>query len=511
MKPSVNILKRWEEYREGMIRETPAPINETAKQRKDRIAHLEAHPEEWFKYYFKKFYSSEPAGFHMRATKRVLKNYKRWYEVRAWSRELSKSTRTMMEVMYLSLTGKMRNTLLISHSWDNATELLMPYMIAMESNPRILNDYGVQKGFRSWEVGKFITRGGVAFRAIGAGQSPRGSRNEEARPDCVIVDDIDTDEKSRNQKRIEDTWKWIERALIPAMSVAGNKLIIFCGNIISKESVIVKASRVADYFEVINIRDKDGKSSWPEKNSEADIDYILSKISYTSCQQEYYNNPITEGTVFKEVHYKKMRPLREYPFLISYGDPSFKSTRKNDYKAVALVGKYKNEYHVIKAFVDQTTTATMANWYKHIFDMCEGKVPVYFFIEANATQDTIMEQVKRTVVENGWSFGITADYRAKGDKFSRIESALEPINSNGQLWLNEAEKEDLHMKRLEDQFLALEPSLSAHDDGPDAVEGGKWILDRKLVASKGIQLGRRGYKNKNPQKPISLKHNPKKF
>ena len=280
------------------------------------------------------------------------------------------------------------------------------------------------------------------------------------------------------------------------MSVAGNKLIIFCGNIISKESVIVKASRVADYFELINIRDKNGKSNWPQKNSEADIDYILSKISYTSAQQEYYNNPITEGTVFKEIQYKKMDPIENYRFLVAYGDPSFKSTRKNDYKAVILIGKVRNEYHVLKAFVEQTTTATMGSWYKAMFDYVNDRVPLYLYIEANATQDTIMEQVQKTIVENGWAFSITPDYRAKGDKFSRIEAALEPINSNGTFWFNIAEKKDLHMKRLEDQFLALEPSLSAHDDGPDAVEGGKWILDRKILSSKGIDLGKRGRNKK---------------
>jgi hypothetical protein len=494
-----NNLLRWEKFRESMIKESPAPLNETSKEKKDRIARLEADPESWKAYYFKKFYTSEPADFQKRATRRIEKHYKQWYEVRAWSRELAKSTLTMMDTMRLMLMGRMRNMLLISHSFDNACELLMPYMIALESNPRILNDYGIQKGFRSWEIGKFITRAGASFRAIGSGQSPRGTRNEEARPDIIVIDDIDTDEKGRNQKRIEDTWKWIERALIPAMSVAGNKLIIFCGNIISRESVIVKASRVADYFEVINIRDKNGRSTWPQKNSEADIDYILSKISYTSAQQEYFNNPITEGTVFKEMSYKKMAPLEAYRFLVAYGDPSFKSTRKNDYKAVILIGKIFNEYHVIKAYVEQTTTARMAEWYNELHDYVKGRVPLYMFIEANATQDLIFDQVKRFIVDHGWQFMVTGDYRTKGDKFSRIETALEPINSNGQLFLNAAEKDNPHMKRLEEQFLALEPSLSSHDDGPDAVEGGKWILDKKIVSAAGIQLGKRGY-NKNKKR-----------
>jgi hypothetical protein len=72
------------------------------------------------------------------------------------------------------------------------------------------------------------------------------------------------------------------------------------------------------------------------------------------------------------------------------------------------------------------------------------------------------------------------DKRSKPDKFTRIEGNLEPLNRAGKLIFNEAEKGNPHMMRLEQQFLAVEPKLSACADGPDAVEGGKWVIDHKL-------------------------------
>ena len=186
--------------------------------------------------------------------------------------------------------------------------------------------------------------------------------------------------------------------------------------------------------------------------------------------------------------------------MVAYGDPSFKDSRKNDFKAVVLLGKYKDEYHIIKAFMGQTTTAAMAEFYNELNKYVNGRVPVYYYIEANATQDIIFEQIKRHINEAGWGFSIVGDYRKKGDKFSRIESALEPINRNGQLYFNIAEEKNPHMQILKDQFLALDPQLSGHDDGPDAVEGAKYKLDRKIVASGGITMGKRGvgnYRNKN--------------
>ena len=127
----------------------------------------------------------------------------------------------MMEVLKLALLGEVKNILYISNSYDNAERLLMPLMISLESNPRIINDYGVQQRPGSWESGEFVTVGGCSFRALGAGQSPRGTRNE-ARPDVIVFDDIDTDQDTRNPDIIKKRWEWIEQAVIPTVSISGN-------------------------------------------------------------------------------------------------------------------------------------------------------------------------------------------------------------------------------------------------------------------------------------------------
>ena len=75
-------LDLWGEFRDNISKSTPVDLNETQGEKKKRIADLEKHPEKWFKFYFPKFYTSEPAPFHLKATKRVLSNAE-WFEVRA--------------------------------------------------------------------------------------------------------------------------------------------------------------------------------------------------------------------------------------------------------------------------------------------------------------------------------------------------------------------------------------------------------------------------------------------
>ena len=86
-------LKQWDDYRQSIMQSTPVDVNETYEQKQKRIAYLEANPQEWKKYYFPKYFKYESPDFHIRASKRILKNFKEkrhWYEVKHWVRGLAK-------------------------------------------------------------------------------------------------------------------------------------------------------------------------------------------------------------------------------------------------------------------------------------------------------------------------------------------------------------------------------------------------------------------------------------
>lgn len=479
------LLKDWEEYYSQFISDVEVDSTETELDKVNRISKLENNPEDWFKYYFPKYCSAEPAPFHIAATKRLLA-HRRWYEVRAWSRELAKSARSMFEVLYLALTGKIRNFLIVSNSYDNACRLLLPFQMQLEKNLRVINDYGEQFNVGKWETGEFVAKCGCSFRALGAGQSPRGTRNEAARPDFILVDDIDTDEECRNPDRIRQKWDWIEQALIPTISVSGDARILFNGNVIAKDCCIARAGKVADKFDIINIRDKNGVSSWA-KNTEEDIDFILSKISTKSAQQEYFNNPLSEGEVFKEITWGKIPPVNKFRNIIVYGDPSPSNSKNKagSMKSVCAIGLLDNKYYLLNCRLDHATNSEFVDWFYEINESVKStSVQLYNFVENNKLQDPFYEQVFKPLFaqkakEKGYYLNIAPDTRTKPDKFSRIEGNLEPINRSGRLVFNEAEKGNPHFERMAEQFLLITPQLKAPADGPDCVEGGVWIATQK--------------------------------
>ncbi|NIJ45050.1 hypothetical protein FHR24_001489 [Wenyingzhuangia heitensis] len=484
-------LELWEEYKANAFKSSPVDKSETPSEKRKRITYLEAHPEKWFKYHFSNFYTSEPAPFHLAATKRILKNAE-WYEVRSWSRELSKSGRTMMEVLFLVLTGRKKNVLMVSNTKDNAERLLLPYKLLLETSETIINDYGVQQKVGKWEADEFVTKKGASFRALGAGQSPRGTRNDAVRPDVILIDDIDTDEECRNKKRIKAKVKWINEALYATRSVSEPLLWIACGNLIAKFCCITEMAKVADKHEIINIRDKDGNSTWPQKNTEALIDRTLSKIPWSAQQKEYYNNPVSEGDTFKEITWGVCPPLKSCDHVIIYADPSTSNkdrgkSKQASHKGVVIVGAKGRKRYVYKVWLDQTNNANFVDWLYEAYEYIKekGVDSARVHVENNSLQDPHYTQVLLPLVyqkadEYGYTVPITPDTRKKPDKFFRIEGTLEPLNRLGNLIFNIAQKKEPNMVRMVEQMLGVSEDATVMD-GPDALEGGCWLLNKRTV------------------------------
>jgi len=152
---------------------------------------------------------------------------------------------------------------------------------------------------------------------------------------------------------------------------------------------------------------------------------------------------------------------------------------------VSLLGKLDGKLYVIRTRLDKALNAEFIDWYVQLLDSIQGKTSVYCYMENNKLQDPFFQQVFQPLVakvrrERGIQLHIRPDERKKTDKATRIEANLEPLNRMGHLILNEAERDNPHMRELADQFSLFTLNLKYPADGPDAVEGGNRIIDELL-------------------------------
>ncbi|MBK8847292.1 MAG: phage terminase large subunit [Bacteroidetes bacterium] len=493
MKVSKQSLTRWQMHCTKVQQQTVVDGFENEMSKAERIERAKNDYQFFVEYYFPHYAKNKCGQFQIDAANEVANN-KKLRALFEWARGHAKSTHfDLMIPLWLKVKGELNVMILVGKSEDNAKTLLGDLQAELQYNQRYIHDYGEQINVGSWEDGKFITKDAKAFFALGRGQSPRGLRFREHRPDYLVVDDLDDDELVQNENRVTKMLDWILEALFNTMDM-GKGRFVFVGNRISKNSVLAHFAQVPGIFHtVVNALDENGNPTWHEKYTKEDIQQVIDTIGVRRSQKEFFNNPITDGAVFKlkDIRYKKIDPLASYRYLVSYTDPSFKSGAKSDYKATVLIGKNKTgEFHLLKSFVAQTTVREMVRWHYALQENYGIATPIYFYMESNFLQDILFDEFTKMGNESGKQIPIKGDTRNKPDKFQRIES-MQPLFERGMIFFNEDEKENPGTKKLIEQLLMFEKGSRYHDDGPDAIEGAIWMLNFKTRVDMPLIIGRR--------------------
>lgn len=475
------------------ITDTTLLKEETPAQKEQRIRRLLANYAAFCEYYFPHYLQLRDkatgeiirtihnAPFHNEAARKV-KNTPNLKAVFKWPRGHAKSTHfdIFLPLHLIFQTKRLINFMVIvGKSEDAAVRLLGDIQAELEYNQRLIADFGQQKNDGDWQDGEFRTKDGVKFLACGRGQSPRGLRDREARPDYIVIDDLDDDELCNNERRVNTLTDWVKEALFGSLDV-GRGRFIMVGNLISKNSVLYNISHTKGvYLSEVKAVDGNGNPVWAEKWTREEALAYADFVGYRAWQKEMMHNPIREGSIFKAewIRYTKILPLHRYEQIVCYTDPSFKATKSNDYKACRVWGRTGTQLHLITCYVRQDTVSGMVRWLYNLYESLPENVAVSFYMEANFMQDTILDEFAAEGNIRGYQLPIMPDRRKKPDKIQRIE-AVSPLWERGCVYYNAALKDDKDMQTGIEQTLSLERGSNAHDDAPDADEGAIYILQR---------------------------------
>jgi predicted phage terminase large subunit-like protein len=528
-------LVDWDAFKKNIAKETPVDYSESPGQQKARIDRLKSDHEAFCKYYFPHYASSEFAPFHRRFMDKLLKN-KRIYMVRKWSRDHAKSvTAGVFAPVLLMVRGELKTMLLASRSFDNAVELCRAMISELEANQRLIHDFGPFVSLNQWEAGKWVTRDGVSIRAIGAGQSPRGTRNQEARPDFILLDDIDDDEVCRNPKRLDQLWEWVSKSLFGTFSLTGKARFVVVNNVIAPDAIVLRASEQADDVEQIDALQKGpvdkklvkqlterlanckekaerrvlGRAldyaklgmmpSWPQRFQLMDIAYMVDKMGSVNAQGEYFNDPQVNGTTFKKewMQFKPLPKLTAYNYpLIAYLDPGFKKTKTSDTKSLVLVGIMNGEYHIHKVFCANATPEEFVDWsYAIDAHVKRGNGAYRLLMEEVFFQSILYKDFAAAARRKGYPVPVQGDTRKKPDKHARIQG-IAGYFERGEVFFEASLQGEHHTKEFIQQFISFRPGTRTADDGPDALEGAIFLLQQGVLSNSPPELGVRALNKK---------------
>ena len=486
----------WQEHCRQIqsITDTKSLVRETAVEKERRIHRLQKDYAAFCEYYFPHFLQQRDkvtgevvrivhnAPFHNAAALKV-KNTPNLKAVFKWPRGHAKSTHMdIFTPLWLMFQPKrlIDFMVVVGKSEDSANRLLGDIQAELQYNKRIIADYGKQMSMGDWTEGEFTTKDGVHFLACGRGQSPRGLRKRESRPDYIVIDDLDDDELCRNPRRVREMTDWVKEALFGALDV-GRGRFIMVGNLISKTSVLADICKTKGvHVSEVKAVDGEGNPTWREKWTKEEARTYAEFVGYRAWEKEMMHNPIIEGTVFKQewIKYAKRPAWRDFDELVLYIDPSWKSKKTNDTKAAKLWGKYKSQLWHLRAFVRKASVAELVRWCYDLYEWSlEQNIPIRFMMEASFMQDIILDDFTIEGNLRGYQLPITGDKRKKPDKFQRVE-AISPLWERGFVYYDLSQKDDQDMQAGIAQTLAFEKGMSGNDDAPDADEGAIWQLQR---------------------------------
>lgn len=529
-------IKKWEEYRDNLVRSTPIDLSETAVEKAKRIEKLKGNFEEFCKYYFPVYCTSPFGDFHIDIARHIIKHEVTFTSVNA-ARDHAKSILCDLLIpVHLMHTGQLSNMILASSTEGNAIRLLTPLRINLESNQRLINDYGKYTGLYSWTEDEFTTNDRINFLALGKGQSPRVARKDAARPDFIVLDDIDDDEAVLNPERVDKDWNWVIGSLYGTFGISSRKRFIIANNIIAPDCIAVRGQEQSDKVFLINLLTKTGKVNtaeikriqkllaterdqkqrrvyedciryyqngyevtWHQKINMEDAVYMIHKMGILA-EREFFNNPQIKGKIFQEewLQSKKVPPLNSFKYLVQYLDPGFKKTKHSDSKSLVLIGLYDAKFYIIKVFCGQATTNEMIEWcYSMDEYLKRNHASAPLLMEEVFLQSLLYDDFARMAKTKGAPLPVRGDKRKKPEKHSRI-LATAGYFERGDAYFNVEEHHNHHMIALKQQYIFFRPgSTKIKDDGPDAVEGAITELKNMIGSGGGMTLGKRFNNSKN--------------
>ena len=142
---------------------------------------------------------------------------------------------SLQNVLHAALYGYKRYILLVSDTEAQAVSFLDAIKNELETNARLLRDFGEQPG-KTWKTSSIVLANGCRIDAVGSGQKLRGRRNYERRPDLILCDDIENDEGVRTAEQRQKTADWFWKAV--CKSGDGYTDILVIGTILHHDSLL---------------------------------------------------------------------------------------------------------------------------------------------------------------------------------------------------------------------------------------------------------------------------------
>ncbi len=492
--------RRSRELRESSLQDV-LQAKETPEEQEKRIERLlkPTHYNELCRYWFKEYATSDCAPGHIRIYKELYNMKVINQFVHAFRGYAKSMHAVVMSSFGLKQSGLLRFKLVVGINEDRAILLLSDLQMQLESNERILNDFGNQAVYGDWADGEFQTADGCFFKAVGLNQPFRGLRFGAHRITDAVVDDCEDKGVANNERIVKERVQKIVGDLRGAFSKDLKRLQVCNNDFVSNglmdglhekldESPFTRTHR-------INLStgsaDTAGKPTWPAYYDREAITLIHADNDLNTLKREYYNTHVNEGKVIKEAWLKYPKLPRGTRPDIAIGCWDLSYEKDGDYKAMALVAVYRSKMYLVDIFCSKCEiSVAIEHHYARALHYHRQEWNVLWYFDATASQKAVFQPLFQQASVRFKFYNVPIPDHIPGvDKFLRMEATLVNVFFNGILLMAEKVKDHPHWKVAKAQLLSIEKGSKGHDDWPDALERAVRKAQFYLSEAGGVDYG----------------------
>lgn len=402
---------------------------------------------------------------------------------------------TRLYVLWRILQNTIRNVMIISDTIDQAKRSLEAISAELEENPRLADDFpGACGRGRIWQAEVIVTKNNIMVGCAGAGKRIRGINFRGARPDLIVLDDLENDENVRTPEQRSKLEHWFSHTVMHLGPPDGSAQLLYVGTWLHYDGLMARIIKRGDFryhkfraliqyprrmdlwerWENLWRINRSEAATWYESHREEMDDgaqvlwpgvqplVVLMEARASdrrAFNAELQNEPLDEATrIFRpdQFAYWEQLPAK----LVCYGgmDPALGRSR-GDYTAMVVVGRDPTDgkVYVVDAVIERIVPQSAI---RRMIELQRRWQCVRWAVEEVAFQ----EFFRAVLVQEGLRAGVpipAMGVRPRAPKDIRIES-LAPYVYQGTIQFCRAHQ------ILLDQ-LGYYP-MADHDDGPDALE-----------------------------------------
>jgi hypothetical protein len=341
----------------------------------------------------------------------------------------------------MALLGVFKNGLIIGEKYDRAVERLDAIKYEIENNEVIHDIFGDCKG-KIWKEGKIELTNGTVMQAVGRGQSMRGSKHRDQRPDYCVGDDIEDMDSVRTEEAKKATLAWFMSVVMPALD-KNNHLIRIVGTPLETNSLmetLVDDSGWEGLRFPIESIDQDGNAvpTWPDRFPLEDIEKIKKDFERLGLLLEFGREYMCEARsgetrVFTEEMMLVQPKIRKWEAVYAMFDPA-RTVNKDtsDHSGMAVWSWIGHELRVWEASGHFWTPDKLI---EAMFDINERYNPVAIGVEETGLNEWVMQPIRQEMIKRGDLLPIRPMKAPRG-KLDFIRS-LQPFYAAGEVIMNQ--------------------------------------------------------------------------